>query len=97
VTLASLVRTAEVVSVVDTVEAVGIVVVDTSVAAIAILVAAALVVATAVVVAGPIVVDWMVVDHKVVAVADEVLIEAGVRLQRHYHGFHHRAIATQDE
>ena len=77
---------------VDTVEAVGIVVVDTSVAAIAILVAAALVVATAVVVAGPIVVDWM-----VVAVADGVLIGVGVRLQRHYHGFHHRAVATQDE
>lgn len=53
-TLASLVPSAAVASVVDTVEAVGTVVVDT---VIAILVAAVLVVATAVVVAGPIVVD----------------------------------------
>jgi hypothetical protein len=69
------------------------VVVDTSVAAIAMLVAAALVVATAEVV----VVTVMVVDHKVLAVADEVLIEVGVRLQRHSHGFHRRTVVPQDQ
>jgi hypothetical protein len=79
------------------VEAVGTVVVDTSVAVIAMLVAVALVVATVVGVAGTIVVDWMVVDHKVVAVADEILIGVGMRRQRHYYRFHRRAVVTQHQ
>ena len=75
--------------VVDTVEAAGIVVADTSVAALAILAVVASVVAIAIVA-----VDY---TDTVVAAPDKGQLEVGGRLQRHSYCFHLSAVATQDE